>query len=315
MTYGKIYVTAALFLCAGLIIFIIGFAMMGFNVMNFDTEPAYMQKSYSLDGNVSSISVCEENANVNIVVSKDKKINLKYYENGEKTYTISKLADGSLSIKKDTKGNFINNFFAFSVSTPILTIEIPEKYAGKLLVENKDGNIAVEGICMGSLSADADNGYIRIYKSSFSGNIDVETENGNIELYQAKIDGTAKLTSDNGRLFSQSVTANELYMEADNGFMTLVDTNATGSIFAESDNCDIEISSINFGNGITMIAENGDIKGSVVGSETDFAYNCVATNGTSNLDNIESAGRKQLNLRTENGDIEINFISTASPQE
>lgn len=315
MKYGKIYVTAALFLCAGLIVFVIGFAMMGFNVMNFDTEPAYVQRSYSLDGNVSSISVCEENANVNVVLSKDKKINLKYYENGEKTYTISKLADGSICIKKDNAGNFINNFFAFSVSTPILTIEIPEKYAGKLLIENRDGNIAVEGIRMGSLSAETDNGYVRIYESSFSGNVDVETEDGNIELYQVKVDGTAKIAADNGRLFSQSVTASELYMEADNGFMTLVDTSASGSIFAESDNCDIEISSISFENAITLIAENGDIKGSVIGSETDFAFNCVATNGTSNLENIISNGRKQLNLRTENGDIEINFISTASPQE
>ena len=96
MKYGKLYVTAAIFLFIGIFIFAIGFAMMGFNIMNFDTEPAYIEKSYSLDGNVSAIVVEEFDATINVLPSADKKINIKYYENGNKTYSIGKLADGSL---------------------------------------------------------------------------------------------------------------------------------------------------------------------------------------------------------------------------
>ncbi len=315
MKYGKIYITAAIFLFIGIIIFSAGFAMMGFNIMNFDTEPAYIEKSYSLDGNVSSIIIEERDANINIVPSADKKINIKYYENGNKTYTIGKLADGSLSIKKNATADFFNNFLTISVSTPILTVEIPANYDGKMVIENQNGNTAAEDICMGSIKAEAENGYIRIYKSRITGNLDVDSENGNVELYETVVGGKAKLSCENGRLFSQAVTAEEIYTETENGFMALVDTKAESTIFAESENGNIELSSIEFEAGATIISENGDIRGSVIGEESDFSYNCVATNGNSNLKDMVSQGRKQLNLRSENGDIEISFLSASTPNE
>ncbi len=309
MKYGKIYITAAIFLFVGIIIFGIGFAMMGFNIMNFDTEPAYLEKSYSLDGNVSAIVVEEFDATINILPSTDKKINIKYYENGNKTYSIRKLADGSLSIKKNKTAGLFNNLFTFSVSTPILTIEIPQKYEGKMIIENQNGNTIAEGICMGSIKAEAENGFVRIYESSVIGNLDVDTENGNIELYETQIGGTAKLSCENGRLFAQAVTATDIYTENENGFTALVDTKAENTIFAESENGNIELSSVDFNTGATIITENGDIRGSVIGEESDFSFNCVSSNGICNLENSAAQGPKQLNLRSENGDIELAFLS------
>ena len=309
MKYGKIYITAAIFLFVGIIIFGIGFAMMGFNIMNFDTEPAYLEKSYSLDGNVSAIVVEEFDATINILPSTDKKINIKYYENGNKTYSINKLVDGSLSIKKNKTAGLFNNLLTFSVSTPILTIEIPEKYEGKMIIENQNGNTIAEGICMGSIKAEAENGFVRIYESSVLGNLDVDTENGNIELYETQIGGTAKLSCENGRLFAQAVTASDIYTENENGFTALVDTKAKNTVFSESENGNIELSSVEFNTGATIITENGDIRGSVIGEESDFSFNCVSSNGICNLGSSAPQGPKQLNLRSENGDIEIAFLS------
>ena len=308
MKYGKIYVTAAIFLFIGIFMFAIGFAMMGFNIMNFDTEPAYIEKSYSLDGNVSAIVVEEFDATINVLPSADKKINIKYYENGNKTYSIGKLADGSLSIKKNKASGFWN-FFTFSVSTPILTIEIPEKYEGKLLIENQNGNTIAEGICMGSIKAEAENGFVRIYESNILGSLDVDAENGNIELYETKVGKTAKLSCENGRLFAQALTASEIYTENENGFTALVDLTSKNTIFAESENGNIELSGVEFNVGATLITENGDIRGSVIGEESDFTFNCVSSRGKCNLKNAVSQGAKQLNLRCENGDIEISFLS------
>lgn len=314
MKYGKIYVTAAIFLFIGIFIFGIGFAMMGFNIMNFDTEPAYIEKSYSLDGNVSAIVVEEFDATINVLPSADKKINIKYYENGNKTYSIGKLADGSLSIKKNKASGFWN-FFTFSVSTPILTIEIPEKYEGKLLIENQNGNTIAEGICMGSIKAEAENGFVRIYESNILGSLDVDAENGNIELYETKVGKTAKLSCENGRLFAQAVTASEIYTENENGFTALVDLTSKNTIFAESENGNIELSGVEFNVGATLITENGDIRGSVIGEESDFTFNCVSSRGKCNLENGVSQGAKQLNLRSENGDIEISFLSESDTKE
>lgn len=314
MKYGKIYVTAAIFLFIGIFIFGIGFAMMGFNIMNFDTEPAYIEKSFSLDGNVSAIIVEEIDATINVLPSADKKINIKYYENGNKTYSINKLVDGSLSIKKNKISGFWN-FFTFSVSTPILTIEIPEKYEGKLLIENQNGNTIAEGICMGSIKAEAENGFVRVYESKILGNLDVDAENGNIELYETTVGKTAKLSCENGRLFAQALTASEIYTENENGFTALVDLTSKNTIFAESENGNIELSGVEFNVGATLITENGDIRGSVIGEESDFTFNCVSSRGKCNLENGVSQGAKQLNLRSENGDIEISFLSESDSKE
>lgn len=315
MKYGKIYITAAIFLFIGIIIFVIGFAMMGFNIMNFDTEPAYIEKSYSLDGNVSSIVVEEIDATINILPSSDKKINIKYYENGNKTYSIGKLADGSLSIRKNKVAGLFNNLLTFSVSTPILTIEVPEKYEGKMIIENQNGNTIAEGISMGSIKVEAENGFVRIYESSVLGNLDIDTENGNIELYETQVDGTAKLSCENCRLFAQAVTASEIYTENENGFTALVNTKAKNTIFAENENGNIELSSVEFSVGAIIITENGDIRGSVIGEESDFSFNCVSTNGKCNLGNTATQGAKQLNLRSENGDIDITFLSESENKD
>ena len=48
MKTQRIYVLSAICLFAGLILFLIGFAMMGFNIMNFDTEPPYTSAIYDV---------------------------------------------------------------------------------------------------------------------------------------------------------------------------------------------------------------------------------------------------------------------------
>ncbi len=312
MKHGKIYLLSAVCLCAGLVVFIIGFAMMGFNVLNFDTEPAYIEQSYTVKSNIASLKVDDENANINIRPSQDKNIHIKYYENGNKTYNITNLADGSVSVKKHTINGFFNNFLIISISTPTLTIEVPENYGGKLYIENSGGNITAEGISLGILSVEADGGDIRISKTTILDNLDAEADGGNIEFYESDIKGTCKLACDGGRLFMQSVTGSDLYAETDGGLLTMVNTDIKESIFAETDGGNIEISSVQFGNGMTLIADGGNVRGSVVGSAEDFTYNCIANGGSCNLQNDSASGPKQLNIRTSGGNIEINFV-TPSP--
>ena len=309
MKHTKTYLLAALSLCAGLVIFLIGFAMMGFNILNFDTEPAYVEQSYSVDGNISALTVEDENANISIKLSKDKKIHVKYYENVNKTYNITRLADGSVSIEKHTLDDFFNRFFIISISTPTLTIEIPENYSGKLYIENAGGNIMAEGISLGILSAEVDGGDIRISNSSISKNLEAEADGGDVEIYESSISDTCKLSGDGGRLFLQSVTAGNIYAEGDAGHITLVNIDVKENIFAENDGANIEISSVLFGRGITLIADGGSIRGSVVGTAEDFTYNCVATGGSCNLQNDTAFGAKQLNMRTKGGNIEVNFVT------
>lgn len=314
MKHGKNYALAALFLCAGLIVFIIGFAMMGFNVMNFDTEPVYIQKNYTADSGVTALRFEETDADITVKPSDDGKIHIKYYENANKTYNIEKQDDGTLIVSKTVEKGFFDNFLVISVSTPFLTVELPTDYSGSLAVFSTDGDITVSDITAETLRIRSDGGNIKTNNVFCEGNIDTATDTGSLEVYETATNGTAKFKSDSGRLFVQSVSAKDIYVETVNGHMTLVDISAADTVFAESDYNGIKLSSIDIGKSLTVIADNGGISGSVVGNEWDFAYNCSASNGKNNLSELPSLGTKQLNLRAENGDIEILFINAAAPQ-
>ncbi len=314
MKHGKNYALAALFLSAGLVVFLVGFAMMGFNVMNFDTEPAYIQKTYTAENGVTALRVEETDADISIKPSDDGKIHIKYYENAKKTYNIEKQDDGTLLVSKTTENGFFDNFLVISVSTPFLTVELPMDYSGSVAVSSTDGDITVCDAVMKTLRIESDGGSIKINNVACEDNIDAKTDAGSLEVYDTVTNGTAKFKTESGRLFAQSVSARDIYGEVVGGHMTLVDIIAVDTVFAESDYNDIELSSIDVGKSLTVIADNGGISGSVVGNEQDFAYNCSVSNGKNNLSELPSLGTKQLNLRAENGDIEILFINAAAPQ-
>ncbi len=304
MKYSKLYLASAALLFAGLVIFLIGFAMLGFDIRNFDTEPAYVSDTYTASGATKEIIIEEYDADIKLNLSKDEKVHIKYYENGIRVYDITDVS-GIVTVTSKQESNFIG----ISVSTPTVTVSLPEGFGGAIKISNQAGNITADDITAAAISAETENGYIRVSGTVTSGNLELETDNGNIELYNINSTGTVKLLTDNGNLFVQKLNAYDMYAEADLGHLTLADVAVTGSIFGECDEGDTQISEVSVGSALTLIADNGDIRGSVTGADTDYSYNCDARNGTCNLPADLLGGKKQLNIRTENGDIEIYTVT------
>jgi hypothetical protein len=308
MKLSKVYITAVAFLLVGVIVFLVGFSMLGFDFSNFDTEPVYTPVKYSESGKLEGIIIKDSDADVKFTLSEDKKVHIKYYENGIRTYNITKLDNDVLSIEQHSTADW-TEILRLSRSTPVITVMLPKNFQGAIKVECENGDIEFDSIASYGISAISKNGNIRIIGSKINGILTATAEDGNIELYNNEIKNAAQLSANKGNVLAQLVTVKELYSEVRNGYMTLADVNSLGDIFGEVNGGDIRLSALNAKYGITLITKKGDIRGSILGSAEDFSYNCSAEGGTCNLPEKQLGGEHNLNLRTQKGDIEVNITA------
>ncbi len=83
----------------------------------------------------------------------------------------------------------------------------------------------------------------------------------------------------------------------------------TGSIDISTNDGNITFESLDVGNTLTLTVKNGDISGTVAGSYDDFAIQSEIKKGDSNLPNNKESGKKMLNVTSNNGDINIEFLN------
>ncbi len=307
MKLSKLYIIAAAFLLVGIIVFVSGFAMLDFDFSNFDTEPVYTPVKYSESGNVEGIVIKDSGADIRFTESNDKKIHIKYYENGIRTYEITKLDGDILNVELKNNADW-TQILNLSRSTPVITVMLPKKFDGDIRIECKNGDIDLDGINAESITAAANGGDVKIIGCTAKSNLTASAQSGNVELYNNDIAGAAQVSSFRGNLLAQLVTAGEIYADTTRGYMTLADVTSLGNIFGECEGGDIRLSALGAEQSITLITENGDIRGSLSGAAGDYSYNCSAQDGNCNLPQSSLNGEKSLNLRTQNGDIDI-FIA------
>lgn len=83
----------------------------------------------------------------------------------------------------------------------------------------------------------------------------------------------------------------------------------TGSIDVSTTGGNITFENLDVGNTLTLTVKNGDISGTVAGSYDDFAIQSEIKKGDSNLPNNKESGKKMLNVTSNNGDINIEFLN------
>lgn len=100
-----------------------------------------------------------------------------------------------------------------------------------------------------------------------------------------------------------------LTISTTNEDITLPALAVTGSVSISSTEGNITFGSLDVGNALTLSAKNGDISGAVVGSYDDFAIQSEIKKGESNLPDNKDGGEKPLNVSSNNGDVNIEFVN------
>ena len=112
-----------------------------------------------------------------------------------------------------------------------------------------------------------------------------------------------------------NVLVESLTLSTTNEDITLSAVAVTGSISLSANGGNITFETLNVGDSITLNAKNGDISGAIAGSYDDFAIQSDIKKGDSNLPDRKDDGEKTLNVACNNGDVDIELISTGESEE
>ena len=103
-----------------------------------------------------------------------------------------------------------------------------------------------------------------------------------------------------------STLLNNLSVKTTNENVNITNINST-NISLDCNNGDIVVSNINIIKEISLNIKNGNINGDIYGDYADFIVTCDIKKGNTNLINTMT-GTKILNVSSNNGDVNINFI-------
>lgn len=100
-----------------------------------------------------------------------------------------------------------------------------------------------------------------------------------------------------------------LTLSTTNEDITLSALAVTGSISISSNGGNIAFGHLDVGSALTLNVKNGDISGAIVGSYDDFAIQSEIKKGKSTLPDNKDGGEKTLNVSSNNGDVNIEFVN------
>lgn len=91
--------------------------------------------------------------------------------------------------------------------------------------------------------------------------------------------------------------------------ISLSPLSVTGSVSISANGGNISFGNLEVGSALTLEVKNGDISGAVVGGYDDFAIQCDSKKGENNLPEQKDGGEKALTVSSNNGDVNIQFVS------
>ena len=281
-----VIIIASGLLVIGIALFLVG----GFqSEFKFERDRDYVEKTYSVDAkDIKELYARDYNRKINLSFSKDDNINVRYFENKSSGYKIN-IREGELSVefKDNRKWYEYLHFFGMDFSEETLDIEIPEWFAAEIELRTTNAGFDVDNMELKSkLELTTTNGKIKL-KNITSPDISVHSTNGEIELTNIKSNDEVSADTTNGKIQANDVFCSELEMSTTNGSIRFENIDVLESVNART--------------------TNGSIKGSVAGNMSDFNITSKTSNGDNNLPRQMNSGKKRMDIKTTNGNIDINF--------
>lgn len=303
----KLMIVAAICLVAGIVIFTIGFGMVGFDGTKLATEPVYTEKDFHSSEVYETIMVNDKNTSIEVVPSKDDDFHLSYFENENKTYTIEE-DDLTLTVRSSRNKKWYHQFFNLTFeSEKQTTLQIPERFLGKVSLQTSNSDVYVSDVSTTDMEIETTNDDIIIENVSASGTLTTDSSNGRVEIVDSVIDGNLTCDTNNREVSVMNTTCANLSIDTNNGAVELTNTVVANEGEITTSNDDISLAMVAFGTGLDCENANGEITGTIVGKLSDFTITSQTSNGENNLPTTNTEGDKKLKLITSNDDINIVF--------
>ncbi|WP_313630789.1 DUF4097 family beta strand repeat-containing protein [Enterococcus devriesei] len=262
---------------------LVGAALVSMSSLIFHNRTS--NETFTSQKTVKKLIIEDRNMPIEIVGASGNQTKISYQKSRDIKYKIKQKGD-TLNVERQGKRWFNFSIFNFGASNAKVTVEVPRTRLKDLDVETSNGKLTVENLMLDNLDLESSNSKMQL-KDLDVKTIDAETSNGNIQLDRLTFDEGSFDTS-NGKFDLNNLEFKEGEFETSNGAIRLNHLQGTKSIYY-------------------LKTSNAKVNGTIVGGRADFATVSKTSNASNNLTN-QSDGSKELEVKTSNGDIAIDFI-------
>ena len=210
-----------LFIIAGILLLIGSALCISSYFINggFSEEKIFETKTVTVEGEISSISIDAETADISILPSNDKTCKVQLFEKKKLPHTVS-VENGTLTVTKAEKKwyDYIN-FFNFK--TPKITVYLPAAEYQKLSIKGSTGDIDIS-------------------KDLLFDTMDIKLSTGDVEICGSATN-MIKVHASTGDITLKGVRANKIDITLSTGDTTLNEVECGGDICIKSTTGDINL--------------------------------------------------------------------------
>lgn len=305
---NKKNIVASILLVAGLVIFLIGFGIAGFDFSELSTEPPYINKVFETAEQIDSINIKTRDNEVTLIPSNDDMFHIDYNENGKDLFDIS-VVNGELRIIYKSSRKWYDYICNIKFDDQFVKIAIPEKFTGNIDMDTRNSEIFLDALSADTLTIDAANDEIELKNLTISGNLTVDNRNNRVTMENITANGQIYCKNRNAGIVLYDLSGKDIIADNRNGSIKCRNTVSEATIDLTTYNNTIALDSVDYGTKMICDNTNGDIEGTICGNIGDFSIEAYAKHGECNLPENLKSGDKILNLSTSNDDIDIEFIN------
>lgn len=275
----------------------------------------YENEEYTLEGELTDISVIADTAQIRFVPATDGKVTVKTHEHKNAKHTVL-LKDGKLSVELSDQRKWYEHIFDFG--KPTVTVAIPAGEYGALKIDSKTGDILVSGeLTFASADISVSTGDVE-YRASTVGEVNIKTSTGDVSLENASVGalsisvttgdveaeniscvGAVSVKVSTGDADMESVTAKSLVSTGNTGDITLIGVTVAERMEIERSTGDVRFEGCDAGE-ILVTTDTGSVTGSLL-SEKVF----IARTDTGRVDVPKTVTGGRCEITTDTGDIKI----------
>ena len=310
-------IVAAALVGGGIILGIVGFGLMGGDIMAFNTNKT-VSNSYEISEDFSSIDIECDTADVRLLVSEDGVCRVDCSETNKVTHTVA-VRDGTLKIIKNDTRKWYDYIGIFWGKTEI-AVYLPEGDYNSLDVESDTGDVTAEGaLTFAEVEVETDTGDVSVY-SKVTEKLEVSTDTGKIDISNAHVDSlkakasTGKVTvsdseantltvkTSTGKVYLNGIKCRNLHAETSTGGVTAETVTAEVDAVLRCSTGDVKLLAFD-AKLIDVMTDTGDVYGELL---SDKIFTTETDTGKVSVPRSEAGGR--CNVKTDTGDIEIKII-------
>ena len=314
MNKGKKWmITAFVLLGAGVLICLISFAVLDFNLRNLSTVK-YVTNTYDPGDDFKNIKIDADIENISFVLSDDGACQVVCREE-EKNLHLVQIMDDTLTISRENKWQWN---LGLSMDSPEITVYLPKDHYGELLVDGDTGSVSIPGdflfdgidvtldtgdvSCKASasesISLKTDTGYIAVSELSAFGMV-LKSDTGRMDISDVELTGDIRIIESTGRAVMEDVSCENLISDGDTGSLEMTNVIASGEFQLERDTGNIVFNGCDAGT-IFVKTDTGSVTGTL---RTDKVFITDTDTGSVDVPKTITGGRCEIT--TDTGDIRI----------